>query len=367
MMIRPSFFEKFAAASFALIFGAANAFSQNKPGAAPPPADDSMFSSWTFYIGVLAIGGLVGLAVAMRRKAAEAIKATLGSKKKGGVTMTYRENAPQAPKPARPPKPLTIKKPEIREGFFALPVSTFTRLNRANAFIQLPESHDPSLLTAIEQTNEDSEEDVQVRTQALKLLSSFKTSNSIAAIAQMALYDLSSKLRSDAVIILADMDHESGFETIVTCCADPTREVRASAARALFKLTFDRSHAWARIIESGDRARMTHAARSAIEGDLVERSFDRLVHMDRKIAYEAFALTALLVKAGETELVFQTLTKHKDENVKMALLHVLQTIKAETAGATYDELSDFMNHNELTPKLVDKVNEVRSALQMTHA
>lgn len=363
MKTRRSFLLRSVLAGLAAIVPAASVFSQNKPG--QPPVDDSMFGSWTFYLGVIAIVGLIGLAIAMRRKAAEVIKASIGGKKKGGVTMTYREGPaqPLASAPKRPKKPEAAK-PDVREGFSLLPVSTFKKLQRANAFIQLPDSHDLSLMNAIEQTNEDSEEDAQVRTNALKLLSSFKTSNSIAAISQVALYDLSSKLRSDAVLILADMDHESGFETIVTCCADPTREVRASAARALFKLTFDRAQAWVRIVESGNISRMRHAARSAIEGDLVQRSFDRLVHPDRKNAYEAFALAALLVKADETAPIYEAIATHRDENVKLALLHVLQTIQAET---TFTGLSDLLNRHVLSPKIADKVNEVRSSLQMTPA
>lgn len=361
MKTRPICFLRAVSSVLAVIVTAATAFSQAKPVVPPEP---SIFDSWTFYIGVVAIVGLLGAAIAMRRKAAEVIKSSLGGKKKGGVTMTYRQDVPKEERKPRAPKPRTVKPPEVKEGFAALPVSSFTKLQRANAFIQLPESHDLSLINAIDQTNEESEEDAQVRTGALKLLSSFKTSNSVAAIAQMALYDLSSKLRSDAVQVLADMDHESGFETIVTCCADPTREVRASAARALFKLTFDRAQAWVRIVESGDIARMRHAARSAIEGDLVLRSFDRLVHTDRKNAYEAFALTALLVKAGEAAPVYEAIGSHRDENVRLALLHVLQVIRSE---ATYDGLSDLMNRHELTPKIADKVNELRSMLQMTPA
>lgn len=362
MKFPPFHFGKSAAAALVIAVAAGELFAQTKPGQPLSTDEESLFTSWTFYLGVLAIAGLLTLAVTMRRKATEVIKASLG-KKPSGITMTYREGPPKDIKRPRPPRP--AKKPVVvKEGFAALPVSEIYRLQRANAFIQLPDSRDPSLLEAIEQTNEDSEEDAQVRTQALKLLSSFKTSNSVSAIAQMALYDLSSKLRSDAVLILADFDHESVFETIVTCCADPTREVRASAARALFKLTFDRAQAWTRVVEAGDIARMRHVARCAIEGDMVERSFDRLIHTDKKMAYEAFALTALLVKSGETEPVYKALATHKVENVKLALLHVMQEIKADT---TFDGLSELIIRHELTPKVVDKVNEVRSALQMSHA
>ena len=364
MNTRPTFYSHVSGVAVSVALLATQTVSQVRAGN-PPPADDSLFSSWTLYIGVAAIGGLIGLAILLRRRAADLIKSSF-ARKPSGVTMTYRETVPKPAGERRRTEPsITASKPPApKDGISFLPISTFKRLQKANGFVQMHESHDAALLDAIERTNEESEENVQVRTEALKLLSSFKTSNSITAIAQMALYDLSSKLRSDAVQVLADMDHESVFETIVTCCADPTREVRASAARALFKLTFDRAQAWVRVVESKDVARMRHVARCAIEGDLVERSFERLPHADRKIAYEAFALTGLLVKAGETEPVYKAIANHRDDNVRLALLHVLQVVKEDS---TFERLSELLDHNQLTPKIVDKVNEVRSSLQMSHA
>lgn len=367
MYIRPALTQGVRNSFLGILTLSATLFAQNRPGVKPPPPpDESFLSSYGLYLGIVAIVGLIAIAVFMRRKAAEAgAQAASIKPDDGGVRMNYKENKPANPPAERPARTMPRREtPEGKSGFAALPVSTFVRLQRTNAYLQLPESGDAALLEAIRQTNEDSDEDVQVRTQALKLLSTFKTSNSVAAIAQMALYDLSSKLRSDAVSILADMDHESVFETIVTACADPTREVRAAAARALFKLSFDRAHAWTRIIESGDLSRMRHAARSAVEGDLVERLFDRLIHADRKVAYEAFAVTALLIRAGEAEPVYKAIAKHRDENVKLALLHVLQTIKDEN---TFEGLSNLLTSSELTPNVAAKVNEVRSALQMTHA
>lgn len=242
-----------------------------------------------------------------------------------------------------------------------LPVYSFVRLERSCPFKQLRDSRDEALLRAIDHTQEESGEDAEARSLALNLLAASRTGNSISAISQIALYDLSSKLRSNAVKILAELDHESVFETIVAACADPTREVRAAAARSLFRLNFDRAHAWTRIIESNDVGRMRQAARAALEGDLVERSFDRLVHQDGKVAYEAYALTALLIKAGETEPIYRSLAGHKNEEVKLALLHVLRTIRNES---TFDSLGDLINCHDLTPRITAKINEVRSCSQL---
>src|SRR5204863_3413244 len=190
-------------------------------------------------------------------------------------------------------------------------------------------SHDPSLLNAIEQANDEFEEDEEVRDLAVRILTAFRTRNSVEALAQIALYDLSSNLRSKSVSILTDFDHESVFETILLACADPTREVRAAAARGLFRVNFDRADAWKRLIEAGDEYRMSHAVRAAIEAGLTQRSFDRLVHDDLKIAYEAFALVALMITAGEDKEIFDAIRDHRDERVKFALLHVLKVIHDE--------------------------------------
>lgn len=347
-----------------------------QPKAAPAPADESIFGSIWLYIGLVAIGGLIGLAIHLRKKEAAGTKPASAAKPADSLRLTYNEK-PEAP--AAEPVEKRSKASVVLErraaaaapaqadkgkGIESLPVATFTRLQRTNAYIQLPESTDAALLDAIDQTNEESVEDAAVRTQALKLLSTSKTSTAISAISQIALYDLSSKLRADAVGILGDMDHDSVFETVVTACADPTREVRAAAARALFKLSFDRGHAWARIVESGDVSRMRHAARCAIEGGLVERSLERLVHTDRKAAYEAFALTALLIHSGETEPIYKSIGTHKDENLKLALLHVLQTVRKDS---TFDELSELLVKHNLSPNVAAKANEVRSSLQMAAA
>lgn len=221
-----------------------------------------------------------------------------------------------------------------------LPINSFADLRPAKLYEPLPVSDDPSLLNAIEQASEEFEEDESVRELAVKILTAFRTRNSVDALAQIALYDLSSNLRSKAVSILTDFDHASVFEPILLACADPTREVRAAAARGLFRLSFDRADAWKRIIETNDEFRMRHAARAAVESGFVVKSFERLVHEDLKVAQEAFSLTCLIVESGETETVFDSIKNHKDERVKFALLHVL---KVRCDQRTLPALTELLN------------------------
>ncbi|NNE67182.1 MAG: hypothetical protein HKN33_11510, partial [Pyrinomonadaceae bacterium] len=243
--------------------------------------------------------------------------------------------------------------------FDKLPVNRFDDLNEPKHFDALPISNDDALMSAIEQTHCEDEEDPEIREVSIRILARFRTRNSIEALEQVAKYDVSSSLRSKAVAILAEFDHESVFETILLCGADPTREVRAAAARALFQLSFDRADAWARIANCGDEFRMVQAARAAIESDLVERSIERLIHEDLNHSYEAFALIALLIRAGETMEIFQILESHADQFVKLALLRVFKVIQDER---TIPMLYSYMERNTLPELLGKAVNDcIKSA------
>ncbi len=238
--------------------------------------------------------------------------------------------------------------------FDKLPINSFDGLRPPKVFDALPISSDVALMSAIEQTQCEDEEDPEIRELAVRILARFKNRNSVEALSQTAMYDISSNIRSKAVGVLAEFDHESVFETLLLCCADPTREVRAAAARALFTVTFDRADAWARIAESNDEYRMVQAARAAIESDLVDRSIERLIHEDIKQAYEAFALIALMVRAGETMEIFQILESHANQFIKLALIRVFKVIQDDRA---LPMLYSYMERNSLPEVLSKAVND----------
>lgn len=245
-----------------------------------------------------------------------------------------------------------------------LPINSFTQLANVKNYKPLPYSDDPAVLDAIDQAHDEFEEDEAVREIALRVLAAFKTQNSVEAVAQLALYDLSANLRSKAVAALAEFDHESVFETILLACADPTREVRAAAARGLFRLSFDRAHAWKRIIEADDNYRMTQAARAAIESGFVEKSIERLTHDDVKVAYEAFALCSLLIKAGETKELFEALKNHNDLRVKFAILHLISVQKDERM---LPELYKIVNLKSLSTEVMERARAAVSAYEEVNA
>lgn len=232
------------------------------------------------------------------------------------------------------------------------PVFEFERIEPPASVEPLPLSNDEALLNAIEQSQDEDEEDEEIREVSLRILAAFKTRNSVEALSQVAVYDLSSAIRSKAVTILSEFNHESVFEAILLACADPTREVRAAAARAFSRLSFDRADAWARIIETNEKGRMVHAARAAIEGGFVERSFERLTHRDKNYSYEAFTLAALLIKAGEVQQISEAISKKRDLKVKRAIIHVLKVVKDENSLTV---LSELLKDQELPEELKAEV------------
>jgi len=244
-----------------------------------------------------------------------------------------------------------------------LPINSFLSLARSKAFQPVSVSNDPTLLNAIEQVHDEYEEDESIRELAVRVLAAFKNSNSVDALAQVALYDLSANLRSKAVVTLTDFDHPSVFETILLACADPTREVRATAAHGIVKLSFDRADAWKRIIETGDEYRMNQAARAAIEAGFVQSTFDRLLHDDLKLAGEAFALISLIIKAGELDTIFDAIKNHKDDRVKFALLHVLKVHCDERSlSPLYDLQKRSGFSDDVAQRITDTINSFQQVM-----
>lgn len=235
-----------------------------------------------------------------------------------------------------------------------LPVGKIDSILAPLPFEELGDSDDEGLLAAIDEVQDDSDVDSEFRLIALRVLAGFRNRNSIEELSQIALYDLSSNLRSKAVMMLADFDHESVFEPIILACADPSREVRAAGARALAKVTFDRSDAWTRCAQSKDQFASRQVAKAAVEAGFAERSFDRLVLNDEKAVHEAFALVYLLVKTGETEKLFEAIRDHRDLKTRVALLHA---IRVANVAEVIPQLTALIAAEPMGSVVADKARE----------
>ena len=312
-------------------------------------------SSWLLAVLILLVAGL-GALVFFKFRGSKPAAENLGDRDISAEPRsrsTDERRAIRADVP-RPPSKQVAKPVAESVSIDDLPISQITEISSPPMINVLPVSDDEGLVAAIDEVHDDSDADSEFRAIALRVLAGFKSRNSIEALSQIALYDLSTTLRAKAVGMLADFDHQSVFESIVLSCADPSREVRAAGARALVRVTFDRGDEWARFALSDDKLMRRQIARAAVEAGLAERSFDRLTMRDEKSVYEAFALVYLLVKANETEKIFDAIACHRDTKTRIALLHIL---KVANVAEVIPPLTSFIAAEPMSSQVADKARE----------
>lgn len=189
------------------------------------------------------------------------------------------------------------------------------------AFEDLPAGNEDVALT--ETLTRLTSPDEQVRAQVIQELASHPVQRSVAALSSMALNDPDSGIRSAAVTGLGSIDHESVFATVLIALADDSREVRAAAARTLTGLHFDRADAYVRVMETADADTMRDVAQACVKTGIVAQAVGRLASEDRHQAYEAFSLFSLLARANETQPILDTIQNHKDDEVRLCAIRVL--------------------------------------------
>ena len=165
--------------------------------------------------------------------------------------------------------------------------------------------------------------DEQVRAQVVRELAAHPVQRSVMALSEVARNDPDSAIRSAAVTGLGAIDHESVFATVLIALADDSREVRAAAARTLTGLHFDRADAYVRVMETADADTLQDVAKACIKTGIVAQATDRLASEDRHQAYEAFSLFSLLARANETDPILDAIMNHKDDEVRLCAVRVL--------------------------------------------
>src|SRR5438270_8988110 len=194
-------------------------------------------------------------------------------------------------------------------------------LQMFKSFEDLPAGQEDQALTEILTKLEDRDE--QGRAQAVQQLGLHAAQRSVSALSSLALNDSDSSVRAAAVSSLGTIDHESVFAPVLIALADDSREVRAAAARTLTSLHFDRADAYVRVMESTDTQTMRDVAQACIKTGIVAQTVDRLASEDRHQAYEAFSLFSLLAKAGETQPILDAIRNHRDDEVRLCAVRVL--------------------------------------------
>ncbi len=189
------------------------------------------------------------------------------------------------------------------------------------SFEDLPAGQDDQALSEILAHLETSHE--KDRAQVAQQLGLHAAQRSVSALSFLALNDANSAVRAAAVSGLGAIDHESVFAPVLIALADDSREVRAAAARTLTSLHFNRADAYVRVMESSDTETLRDVARACIKIGIVAQTVDRLASEDRRQAYEAFSLFSLLARAGETQPLLDAIKNHRDDEVRLCAVRVL--------------------------------------------
>jgi HEAT repeat protein len=214
--------------------------------------------------------------------------------------------------------------------------STLPELGGFLAFEDLPAGNDDAELTEI--LSRMTSPDEHVRAQVISELAAHPLQRSVDALASLALNDPNSGIRSAAVTALGSIDHESVFAPVIIGLADESREVRAAAARTWTGLHFDRADAYVRVMETADADTLRNVAQACVKTGIVAQAVDRLASEDRHQAYEAFSLFSLLAKARETEPILDTIQNHKDDEVRLCAVRVLNVAAQPDLAPTLRQL-----------------------------
>jgi HEAT repeat protein len=191
----------------------------------------------------------------------------------------------------------------------------------AESYEELPEFiEDMTLASALESAES---EYAETRVGAAQHLAQFQVKRAVEALNALARRDSEPAVRSAAVTSLGLINHESVFVAVIAALADEAREVRAAAARAMSRLSFDRADAYVRVIESADAEALRDVAQAAVKAGLAAQAISRLASEDRRQAYEAFSLLTLCAKAGEVQPILDTVECHRDIEVRLTCIRLL--------------------------------------------
>jgi HEAT repeat protein len=76
-------------------------------------------------------------------------------------------------------------------------------------------------------------------------------------------------------------------------------------------------------METADADLLRKVAQACVATGIVGQAVDRLASEDRRQAYEAFSLFSLLARAQETQPIVDAIENHRDEEVRLCAVRVL--------------------------------------------
>jgi HEAT repeat protein len=146
--------------------------------------------------------------------------------------------------------------------------------------------------------------------------------SSISAVKQ-ALTSGDSAKRAAALQEMARWDHNEAFGLIAGLFDDSSADVRNSAARALQEFQPDRTASFTRALREGSAERRRNIATALSASGLAAEAIDSLAGEGREKTYDAFAILFLMAKAGEVQVLLETIEKHPDVAVRLSVIKLL--------------------------------------------
>jgi hypothetical protein len=93
-------------------------------------------------------------------------------------------------------------------------------------------------------------------------------------------------------------------------------------------------------METADAESLQKVAQACVKTGMVAQAVDRLASEDRHQAYEAFSLFSLLARARETGPILETIQNHKDDEVRLCAVRVLNVAAQSDLAPTLRQLVD---------------------------
>jgi len=129
--------------------------------------------------------------------------------------------------------------------------------------------------------------------------------------------------RSMSIQKLAELDEDEAFYLITDLFDDNSTGVRNAAALALYEIKPYRVASFTRAFREASAERRLHIAAALSGSGLAAQAIESLTGADREKTYDAFSILFLMAKAGEVEMLLQTVERHPDTNVQLSVIKLL--------------------------------------------
>jgi hypothetical protein len=129
--------------------------------------------------------------------------------------------------------------------------------------------------------------------------------------------------RSRSIQKLAELDEDEAFYLITDLFDDNSTVVRNAAARALYEIKPGRIASFVRAFREASAERRFHIAAALNGSGLAAQAIQSLAGANCGKNYDAFSILFLMAKAGEVEMLLQTIERHPDMDVQLSVIKLL--------------------------------------------